>query len=113
MLIVDKKLTRKELSEIALNFFTEMVKGIVDVEREILAIDAEMHADLESFLLERGCCQKNLWGINLYPDLSAESFIEYDSMINIRPSQNNRSRGVEDPILREKIKNIVESKIDA
>ena len=112
MLIVQEKLTRAELAKISENFFGEMVKGVVDVERGILAIDAELHADLEVFLLEKGSKQQDLWGINLYHELLGDDFIEFDSMINIRPSQNNRSRGVESESVREKIREIVRVKID-
>ena len=83
-----------------------MVKGVVDIEKELLAIDAELHADLEQYLLENGSSQEYLWGINLYPD-EDEDFIEFDSMINIRPRQNNRSRSVESPEIRQKITEIV------
>ena len=87
------------------NLFGNLVKAVVDVQREIIVVDAELHADEESLLLENGSKQENLWGINLYPefDKSSEEFIEFDSMINLRPSRNNRSRGVDDPIIREKI----------
>jgi len=66
-----------------------------------------IHSDEEALLLEGGSSQKNLWGINIYPDKANEEFIEFDSMINLRPSQGNRSRDVTDPIAREKIKEIV------
>lgn len=112
MLIVQEKLTREELSKISENFFTDMVKGVVDVKKETLAIDSELHADLEVFLLERGSIQKDLWGINLYPGLSGDDFIEFDSMINIRPSQNNKSRTVENEATREIIRKIIMEKID-
>lgn len=72
-----------------------------------MAIDAELHADEETYLLENGSKQKNLWGINLYPDLSNDDFIEFDSMINLRPTSGNNSRGVDDQKLREKITKIV------
>ena len=72
-----------------------------------MAVDAELHADQESLLLQKGSKQQNLWGINLYPDLEGEDFVEFDSMINLRPAQNNRSRGVEDPELQIKIISIV------
>ena len=111
-IIVQKKLTRAELAKISKNFFGEMVKGVVDVERGILAIDAELHADIEVFLLEKGSKQQDLWGINLYHELFGDDFIEFDSLINIRPSQNNRSRGVESEAVREKIIEIVRVKID-
>jgi hypothetical protein len=66
-----------------------------------------MHADEEAFLLEQGSLQQNLWGINIYPNLEMPNMIEFDSMINIRPNQNNRSRNVEDEIIRKKILEIV------
>ena len=83
----------------------EMVKGVVDVEKGLLAIDAEMHADLEQYLLANGSDQFDLWGINLYFD---GDLVEFDSMINIRPSQGNRSRDVEDAATRQKILAIVD-----
>lgn len=84
-----------------------MVKAVVDVEREIIGLDAEMHADIERALLERGSSQDALWGINLWFDEAGDDFIEFDSMINVRPRQNNRSRDVEDEKTREKIKQVV------
>lgn len=112
MIIIDKSISLNELAEIAKNFFGDMVKGVVDVENEILAIDAGLHADLETFLLQNGSKQENLWGINLYPELEGEDFLEFDSMINIRPAQNNRTRGVDDEKIRQKIVEIVEKRIN-
>ena len=111
MLIIDNSITNKELSEIAKTIFGDMVKGVVDIEKEIIAIDAELHADLEAILLEKGSEQENLWGINFYPEMDEEDFLEFDSMINIRPNQNNRSRGVDDENIRNKISEIVEKRI--
>jgi hypothetical protein len=84
-----------------------MVKGVVDVQREIIAVGGELHSDEESVLLDDGSEQSNLWGINLYPNESADGFIEFDSMINVRPSAGNRSRSVEDLAIQQKIKEIV------
>lgn len=106
MQVVDKKMSRAELAEIAQRGFGDMVKGVVDVNCGLVAIDAELHADLETFLLEQGSQQGDLWGINLYPD-EDEDFIEFDSLINIRPLQNNRGRGVYDPAIREMIREII------
>lgn len=111
MQIIKKLITIKDLATIAQNFFGDMVKGVVDVENDILAIDAGLHADLETFLLKNGSKQENLWGINLYPELKGEDFIEFDSMINIRPTQNNRTRGVDDEKIRQKIAEIVNQRI--
>ena len=49
----------------------------------------------------------NVWGINLYPEKSGEAFIEFDSMVNLKPAYGNRTRGVENNEVREKIINIV------
>ena len=95
------------IREMAAHRFGDMVKAVVDVERGIMAVDAELHADEEELLLEAGSAQANLWGINLYPDVAEEDWIEFDSMINLRPSQGNRSRGVDDPGVRRKILEIV------
>ncbi len=113
MRIVTEVLKIAELKQIAAAGFGDMVKAVVDIARESIAVDAELHADLEALLLENGSKQKDLWGINFYPDLEAKDFLEYDSMINIRPSQNNRSRGVDSAQIREKIAGIVAKRIRA
>ncbi len=107
MIIVQKKLTVQEIRELASHVFGDMVKGVVDVEREIIALDAELHADLEALLLHSGSRQDNLWGFNLYPDLIGEDFVELDSLINIRPSQGNRSRRIEADGVRARILDII------
>jgi hypothetical protein len=83
--------------------FGNAVKAVVDLERRIMALDGDLHADEEALLLENGSNNANLWGINLYPALNNADWIEFDSMINLRPAQNNLSRGVDDPALRQKI----------
>ena len=95
MIIVIEPITRGELKKIAEEGFGDLVKAVVDVERDILAIGGEMHADEEAGLLAQGSAQSSLWGINLYPNIEGEEWIEFDSMINVRPSQGNRSRGVD------------------
>lgn len=107
MKIIDQSITKSELTELAKERFGDMVKAVVDIERGIMAIGGELHADEEALLLEQGSKQQDLWGINFYPDKSADDFIEFDSMINIRPSQNNRSRGVQDSEMRKRIIEIV------
>lgn len=107
MKIVADKIILLELDEFAKARFGDLVKVVVDIEKGIIAIGGELHADEEALLLEQGSKQENLWGINIYPALKGDDFIEFDSMINLRPMQNNRSRGVENPELRKKIKEIV------
>ena len=103
MKIIKEKLSLKELNQMAADRFGNMVKAVVDIDQELLAVDAELHSDLEALLLEEGSQQAGLWGINLYPGAGKEEFIEFDSMINMRPSQGNRSRGVESDEIRKKI----------
>ena len=111
MQVIQKTINISELKEIATNMFGDLVKGVVDIEKEILVIDAELHSDEEAFLIEQGSKQKNLWGINIYPDLPKEQRIEFDSMINLRPSQGNNSRGVDDLDIQKEILRVVNSKI--
>uniref|UniRef100_A0A7C6EI05 Uncharacterized protein n=1 Tax=candidate division WOR-3 bacterium TaxID=2052148 RepID=A0A7C6EI05_UNCW3 len=107
MLIVKEKIDIGEIKRIAQETFGTVVKAVVDVEKCIMAIGSELHADEEAELLAMGSKQENLWGINIYPDAEDEDFIEFDSLINLRPSQGNRSRGVDDPALRKRIVDIV------
>jgi hypothetical protein len=109
---IDKPVSLDYLRRMAETGFGNLVKAVVDVERGIMAVGGELHADEEALLLERGSKQRDLWGINLYPDLSEDERIEFDSMINIRPTQGNRSRGVDDPQAREVIRLVVQSLIE-
>jgi hypothetical protein len=92
--IVKDKISLSELKEIAQQRFGDFVKGVVDLEQKIMAIGGQLHADEESILLQQGSKQENLWGINIFVGQPKNSWIEFDSMINIRPRQNNRSRSV-------------------
>ena len=111
MMIVTKTISLGDLKIMASAAFGNLVKAVVDVARGCVAIDAELHSDLEGLLLDDGSLQHDLWGINLYPDLSGDDFIEFDSMINMRPSQGNMTRGVDAAEIREKIKAVVSQRI--
>ena len=107
MQILQTAITRAELAALAENTFGDMIKCVADVKQGLLAIDAELHADLERLLLENGSAGEDLWGFNLYPDEEGEDFIEYDSLINIRSWQGNPSRGISNPEIKEAIEKIV------
>ena len=107
MKIITQSVTLDEVKAMAVATFGNLIKAVVDVERELIAVDAELHSDLEALLLEDGSKQKSLWGINLYPEIQGDDFVEFDSMINMRPSQGNRSRGIENEEMRKKIIAIV------
>jgi hypothetical protein len=106
--IVREPITRADLDAVAEEQFGDMVKAVVDVARQIMAIGGEMHADEEAALLDDGSRQAELWGINLYPADPGPGWIEFDSIINVRPAQGNRSRDVEDGTRRESIRSVVE-----
>jgi hypothetical protein len=107
MKIVTEQIKLSQLKQMCKKRFGVFVKAVVDVEKEIMALDADLHADQEALLLENGSQQKNLWGINIYVDFLKDQRIEFDSMINLRPSFGNRSRGVDDPEVQKKIIEIV------
>lgn len=105
--IIEDAIDIKELVQIGTEGFGDMVKAVVDVEKRIMALGGELHSDEEAVLIGLGSKQEDLWGINLYPQKRGEEFLEFDSVINLKPSQGNRSRGVEDPQMQKKIKEIV------
>jgi len=111
MKIITVTITADELNEMACAMFGDMVKAVVDVGREVIALDAELHSDLETLLLQDGSKQSDLWGVNFYPAIHGDGFIEFDSMINMRPSQNNRSRGVDDESIRNRIIETVHKRV--
>ncbi len=110
--ILRRPTTRARLSALAEGQFGDMVKGVVDVQRRVLAIGGELHSDEEAALIEDGSAQEHLWGINLYPAERGDTWIEFDAMINVRPSQGNRSRDVEDGARRDLIRQIVTALVE-
>ena len=93
--------------------FGDWIKAVVDVSQGIMAVGGDLHADDEALLLEHGSRQPDLWGINLYLEEEEPDWLEFDSLINIRPGQGNRSRGVDDERTRERIRALVESLVPA
>jgi hypothetical protein len=104
---VRDRITRAELMSLAEAGFGDMVKAVVDVERGSMVVGGELHSDEEAMLLDDGAVQSSLWGINLYPGEFGEGFIEFDSMINVRPSQGNPSRAVVDASTMARIRAVV------
>jgi hypothetical protein len=102
-----KPITRARLTELAEPGFGDMIKAVVDCRRRVMVVGGELHADEEEWLLEDGSQQSDLWGINLYPADTSDDWIEFDSMINVRPSEGNPSRGVEDEEIQVIIRAVV------
>ena len=109
--IIREAISRSDLTAIAKQMEWSFVKAVVDVNRHVIAIGGSMHADEEACLLDDGSSQDHLWGINLNPSVEGEDWLEFDSMINIRPWTNNRTRGVEDELIREAIRVVVRQRI--
>jgi hypothetical protein len=105
----DEPIAIDDLRRLVPGRFRDFVKGVIDLRRQVLLLDADMHADQEAALLAEGAGQRDLWGINLYPQIDGPDWLEFDSMINLRPSFGNRSRGVDDARTREAIRTLVES----
>ena len=105
--IINDKISEKELREIAKDFYGNMIKGVVDVEREILAMGGEYHMDANEILIKNKSKQQDIWGFNWYFDKSGDERIEYVSLINIRPGQDNRKMEVQNAFLRDRMKSII------
>lgn len=107
MKIITGKITVYELKEMSKKMFGNLVKAVVDIEKEIIAVEGELHADEAELLVQNGSRHENLWGINIYPEVQTEDWIEFDSMINLKPLLGNRTRGVDNSEIKEKILKIV------
>ena len=106
ILVLDCPIAPAELRRLVDRFFGDMVKYVVDVRREVIAVGGELHADAEGVLLTEGSEQADLWGANYHPGRGPEECIEFTSLINIRPALGNRSMEVEDEALRQAVREI-------
>lgn len=106
IILLTTRVTPSDLSQLVDRFFGDMVKYVVDIEREIIAIGGQLHSDAEALLLANGSRQSDLWGANYYPGRGPDACIEYTSMINIRPAQANPGMEVEVASVRERIQHL-------
>ena len=111
MKIIERTISIEELNEMSEKLFGDFVKAVVDIEKGIIIVNAELHTQLEAYLLQNGSKQEDLWGIRIYPALEANQMIQYISQINIRASQGNNSMKIENVQIQEKIKTLLISKI--
>jgi len=106
--IVKDNVSRAELAVLAHEQYGDIIKAVVDVAQGIMGVGGELHVDIQSILIEKEHSRGDMtWGINLYLNKAGDDFVEFDSMINLKPALNNRSRGVEDAGVRGKIREIV------
>lgn len=110
--IVKEKISQNELEQLARDTFVNMIKGVVDIDQKIIALGGEMHADAERALLEQGSQQESLWGFNLFLQKSKDERLVYESLINIRPWQNNLSTLVQDEKLKQAMRNLIDGLVE-
>jgi hypothetical protein len=106
VVVSQEAIERAALRALVDRFFEDMVKYVVDVERGVAAIGGQLHADAEALLLEHGSRQEDLWGANYFPGLGPDACIEFTSLINIRPSQDNRSMEIQDEHIRARVRDL-------
>ena len=106
--IINKPITRVEAKEIAKEFYVDMVKGVVDLEREIIALGGEWHIDANNVLMAEGSQQRDVWGFNFHFNKEPQDTIEYISLINIRPMEGNYDMVVQDESRRKAMRAIIE-----
>jgi len=106
IVIVRERIDAAELARLVLLYFEDMVKYVVDVERDVVGLGGEMHADAEQLLLEDGSRQVDLWGANYYPGRGPDGCVEYTALINVRPAAENRSMEIQDPAVRDRVRDL-------
>lgn len=111
IIIVEKTIPFTEIEEISKEYYAPMIKGVVDIEHEIIAFGGEYHIDANQKLIELGYEQKNIWGFNISLDKPREQWIEYTSLINIRPHADNFDMEVQNPEIRARMQEIINKKI--
>ena len=106
--IVREPVPKEEVHALAQEIYGDLVKGVADVERGILALGGEWHMDANNVLLADGSLQEHVWGFNIYPEEGGNDALEFISLINIRPAQGNREMELKDEELRQEVRAIVE-----
>lgn len=106
ILILDRQIAPDALRVLVTHWFQDMVKYVVDVERERIAIGGELHADAEQVLINAGSRQQDLWGANYYPGRGRDGCVEFTSLINISPARSNRGMEITDSALRARIQSL-------
>lgn len=107
LLIIQKKATDEEIKKMSEDF-DGYIKAVIDIERGILAVGGKRHFEGEQKLLGVGSKQQDLWGGGV--DLKTNE-IDYNSIINLRPSQDNPSRDIMSAEIRKKFDKIIKDLI--
>ena len=101
--VVHEPISIAEVRALAQEIYQDLIKGVADIEKGIIALGGEWHMDANKVLLANGSKQENVWGFNIYPDEKDSAALEFISLINIRPAQGNRGMEIANKELRQKI----------
>ena len=108
VVIIKEPITRAELKKIAEKHFGDLVKAAVDIKHEIMAVGGDMHIDEQNALIQKiGSKNKDVWGVNIRPEETGDKFIQFDSMINLKPNYGNRSRGIDSLEIKHRVVEII------
>lgn len=99
IVVLDRKITPGEFKQ-AREIYTDYIKTVVDIERNIIAVGGEFHIDCEEVLLKQGSKLENLFGGG-YRVSTKE--VEYMAMSNYKPNFGKVTYEIMDPIVREKV----------
>ena len=100
-MVVKDKIAREDIQP-------PFVKAAADVKKELVAIGCELHSDCAEELISAGSDSCDIWGFNIYTD----GHIDFISLLNIRPAEDNRSMDIKSPEIRDKITEIVVKLLD-
>jgi|SRR3989344_4685596 len=112
-IVKDKKISREELKTLAHEQYGDIIKAVVDIKQKIIGVGGELHVDIQSLLIENENSKGgDTWGINLYLEKTGDDFVEFDSMINLKPNLGNRTRDVENPEIKKEIQLIINELVE-
>ncbi|OGG80519.1 hypothetical protein A3A39_00335 [Candidatus Kaiserbacteria bacterium RIFCSPLOWO2_01_FULL_54_13] len=111
MKIIKNPISLEDVQMLAREIYRDMVKGVVDIKRGVIALGGEWHMDANAVLIADGSSQLNVWGFNLHVDERDNSAIKFVSLINIRPAQGSRGMEIQDEKLRSEIRAIIKQLI--
>lgn len=107
ILIVREPVDKKTLDALAQTWHHTLVKGVADIKTGLVALGGEWHMDANTKLIAEGSEQPNLWGFNIYQKEKGDEAIEYNSLINIRPAQGNRSMDITNEETQKAVRRVV------
>ena len=111
LLIIKEKISKETFQKIAAesSYGDAIVKVVADIQRNVIAVGCDFHMDCAEELFENGSLTQNLWGANIYPK---DKKIDFISLINIKPAENNRSMEIQNEEIKRKIEEIIKKFLD-